>query len=382
MSRTRRPADVRNHSALGIDPANPDHLVEIYQSVSRAWGRTGLIAYTSFDGGRQWRKAAPFRLPDGAAGLVDPAVAWDDCGRPYVAALALRSGTEWAAHSVLVYASPDGGLTWSAPSVLEAGERVHQPSAAWDANSASPNYGRVYVAWCAGGQLRFASGGESGWERAELAANCFCPEILVAPDGAVMVAWLEGQAGTRIEMARSEDGGRRFGEPEPVATGITSLRGSLPESEGWPHFPGANFRVLTVPAGVTTPLGGVIFAWADFRDGISRIYYRTRPTAEDGWQAPEEGRALLSGPLASAPDQQEFLPRLMITPLGEVCCAFYEYGPKAGRESELVDLILAVSSDGGRTFQRRMVITEDAWNPNGDAPAGGTRGGMAWLKLR
>ncbi len=382
MSRTRRPVDVRSHSAVGIDPADPDHLVEIYQSVSRAWGRAGLIAYTSFDGGRQWRKAAPFRVPEGAAGLVDPAIAWDNRGQPYVAALALQPGKEWVAHSIVAYSSPDGGLGWNAPAVLDTGERVHQPAAGWDGNSASPHCGRVYVAWCAGGQLRFASSGGTDWEHADVAANCFCPEILVAPDGAVVLAWLEGQAGSRIEMAQSHDGGRHFASPEPVAAGITSLRGSLPESEGWPHFPGANFRVLTVPSGLITPAGGMIFAWADFRDGISRIYYRTRPSAGDEWQAPAEGRPLLAGPLASAQDQQEFLPRLMITPLGEICCAFYEYGPKAGRESELVDLILAVSADGGRNFQRRMVITEDAWNPNADAPAGGTRGGMAWLKLR
>jgi len=81
--------------------------------------------------------------------------------------------------------------------------------------------------------------------------------------------------------------------------------------------------------------------------------------------------------------QHEFQPHLILTAGGEICCAFYEYGPKTPGGDLLVDLAMAVSYDRGATFTSRMVLTERPWDPSVDRPIsrGSTRGALGWLGL-
>lgn len=380
--RTSGLEDVRSESALAIDPRNPDRIVEVYQAHARKSGRYALAAYASRNGGRTWKSGDPLTLPDGAAGLTDPAALWDYDGTVHLLAVALTPGDAPSSAGLVAYRSANGGLTWGLPQVL-ARAGAHQPFLAADSSPGSPHYGRVYAAWCAGGSLAFACASAEGWRKSEVVgAGCFCPEVLTGPQGDVYVLWMTGQSGTQIRMATSADGGESFRDPAVVANGITSLRGALPETFGWPHFPGAEFRVLTVATGCTTSHNVVLVAWADARQGPSRIYYRHSRDGGAHWEGPASGQPLLTGTNASAPDQQEFLPRLLCTPEGEICCAFYEYGPKRGRREELVDLIVAASPNHGASFDFRMVVTEDAWDPKQDVPSrrGSGRGSMAWLR--
>ncbi len=380
--RTSGLEDVRSESALAIDPRNPDRIVEVYQAHARKSGRYTLAAYASRNGGRAWKRSEPLTLPAGAAGLTDPAALWDYRGTVHLVAVALAPGDPPSSGGLAAYRSNTAGLTWDAPQLLD-GAGAHQPFLAADSNPGSPHYSRVYAAWCAGGRLAFARALSDGWRKSDVpGSGCFCPEVLTGPQGDVHVLWLTGQAGTQIRMATSTDGGETFRDPAVVANGITSLRGALPETFGWPHFPGADFRVLTVATGCTTSHNVVLVAWADARQGSSRIYYRHSRDGGLHWDGPASGRPLLSGVNASAADQQEFLPRLLCTPEGEICCAFYEYGPKRERKEELVDLIVAASPNHGASFDFRMVVTEDAWDPKRDVPSrrGSGRGSMAWLR--
>lgn len=374
--------DVRSESALAIDPRDPNCIVEIYQAWARKSRRYMLAAYTSRNGGRTWKSGRQPAPPEGAYGLADPAALWDYNGTVHLLAVALTAGDPPSSAGLAAYRSADGGLTWDAPRML-APPGAHQPFLAADSGPDSPYYGRVYAAWCAGGSLAFATACPDGWRKAEAGgAGCFCPEILTGPRGTAHVLWLTGQAGTQIRMTSSTDGGASFGDAAVVANGITSLRGALPETFGWPHFPGADFRVLTVATGCTTSHDVVLVAWADARQGLSRIYYRHSRDGGRNWQGPASGQPLLAGRNASAPDQQEFLPRLLCTPEGEICCAFYEYGPKRGRQKELVDLVVAASPNHGDSFDFRMTVTEDAWDPKQDVPSRRSAGGgaMAWIR--
>ena len=68
---------------------------------------------------------------------------------------------------------------------------------------------------------------------------------------------------------------------------------------------------------------------------------------------------------------------------GEICCAFYEFGPKAPGGDLLVDLAMAVSYDRGATFSGPMVLSERPWDPSVDRPISrvATRGALGWLAL-
>lgn len=80
---------------------------------------------------------------------------------------------------------------------------------------------------------------------------------------------------------------------------------------------------------------------------------------------------MLTGPVASAANQHDFHPQLISTPAGEIGCAFYEFGPKGGDPEfapSLIDVILALSTDNGKTFANRVTATEQPWDPAVDAP--------------
>ena len=119
----------------------------------------------------------------------------------------------------------------------------------------------------------------------------------------------------------------------------------------------------------------MIFGWADYRQGVSRIYYRHSTDGGNTWEGPSSGQPLLvAQDVLSDSDQQDFHPQLISTPSGEIGCAFYEFGPK-GRsgipivwENSLIDVIMALSLDDGQTFSHRMTVTEQPWDPNVGAP--------------
>jgi hypothetical protein len=66
----------------------------------------------------------------------------------------------------------------------------------------------------------------------------------------------------------------------------------------------------------------------------------------------------------------DFHPQVAAAPDGTIGCAFYEYGPTgAGAPPpNLINVVLAVSTDGGATFTDRINVSNQAWNPALDAP--------------
>jgi len=378
------PNNARSESALAINPLDPYNMVGASKRFSdpSIYGFS-LAAYATFDGGQSWIEAPPLSLPAGWAGSSDPAVGWDNAGNAYLLALPFGpgSGTDFTGPviGIAVYKSPDGGRSWGAPVLIHSSLGDDKQWITGDTSPTSPHYGNVYAAWDDGATLRFARTTDHGgtWigtggsaAGSALATDSFSPEISVAADGTVYIVYLNGQSGTQIKYVKSTDGGSSFSPAQVAANGITSLRGPLPETGGWPHFPGASFRVLTLATGCAGSGNHVVFAWADYRDGISRIYYRRSNNGGTTWHGPASGQPLLAGAVASAADKQDFHPQLIATPNGEIGCAFYEYGPTGGGEfpPNLIHVILAVSTDNGASFPNRVTVTDQAWDPTVDAP--------------
>jgi hypothetical protein len=126
--------------------------------------------------------------------------------------------------------------------------------------------------------------------------------------------------------------------------------------------------VLTIAA-VTAGAGQtLVLAWADYREGASRIYVACSGDAGDTWASAPSGQPLLTGPESSGADQHDFHPQLAALPDGSVGCAFYELGPKWQGGPSLIDADLAVSTDNGVSFGNRQTVTDRAWDPVVDAP--------------
>lgn len=378
-------ANARSESELETDPRNALIVVGASKRFTNpsTYDFT-LAAYASSDGGESWSEAPPLALltsdPDPNkrwSGISDPVLAWDNVGGCYLIALPFPGHTSpFTTLGIAVYKSTDGGRTWSAPNFIHPNTTGVDDKqwAASDRNPSSPNYGNVYVAWDNGSQLAFARTRNHGatWTGAgtqpvgaPLAFDSFSPSIAVTNSGVVCIFWISGST---IKFVKSTDGGNSFSSPQVAASGLTTLSAGLGSSGGFPKFPGAKFRVLTLPTACAGSGQTFLVAWSDYRDGIARIYYRRTTDGGATWLGPTSGQPLLPWYLASGPDQQDFHPQLASRPGGQIGCAFYEFGPKWSGGPRLIHVIMATSSDSGATFSMRETVTNGAWDPTVDAP--------------
>jgi hypothetical protein len=373
------PRNDRSESSLAANPVNPNNMVgsskKFFDPTIYAFT---LAAYYTLNGGRSWNEAPALELLANWAGTSDPAVACDNMGNAFLVALPFSPGTPTdftgPVIGIAVYKSSDGGQSWSPPNLIHASAGDDKQWAAADNSPASPYQGNVYAVWDNGSQLAFARTLDHGASWAgvgaqsvgsPLAFDSFAPDISVAADGTVFIVWVAGSA---IKFVKSTDGGNSFSAPAVAVSGITPVPGQLP---------GGKFRVFTLPAGCAGTGGTVVFAWADMREGVSRIYYCFSNDSGTMWQGGPSGQPLLPGWLASRSNQHDFHPQLVTTPDGRIGCAFYEFGPKwwwwwwwpwPPWGPLLIDVVLSISTDNGATFASRETVTSQPWDPTIDAP--------------
>jgi hypothetical protein len=396
----------RSESIVAVNPNNASNLIAASKKFSNPQTyRFTIGVRVSFDGGASWQDATLPTLPawgdmvgtggqDATAGMTDPAVVFDQhpmaspggnaafmVGEP----IAYQPNGQIDTIGMYVYKSIDGGATWGQPTPLHVGDKSDDKSwIACDNNPLSPYYGHVYIAWGASSPLRFARSTDHGahWKGvgndapgSQLANTCFAPEITVGLDGTVHIVWhVDGS--TTIEYRRSTDGGDTFEAQKSIVTGVHSLRGNLPEIDQWPHFPGATFRVITLATGCAFGLNPLdknydpkaknfVVAWSDYRENTARIYYRMSSNAGASFDGPANGQPLLAGKSID-PNLHHFHPQLVATGSGVIGCAYYEYGPKGGKN--LIDTMLSASFDQGQKFDYTTTVTDKAWDPAIDAP--------------
>jgi hypothetical protein len=376
----------RSESTLAVNPLDSNNLVGSSKRFTnpRTYEFT-LAAYASFDNGLTWTEAPPLQLlhngdqgytgPDWA-GVSDPEVVFDDQGTAYLIALPFVAGANPV--GIAIYQSYDGGLTWSPPNLIHFTFGDDKPGAAADNSPQSPFFGNVYTAWDDGVRMRFGRTTDRGatWRGAGndpvgtiLAVDSFAPALAVGDDGTVFITWV---AGSQVKFVKSTDGGDSFSAPAVLASGITNLSSAgLPAPDGFPELPGGRFRVVTLTAVATGPGGEVVTAWADYREHVSRIYYRRSTDGGLTWEGPASGQPLLTGDGTPGSDQHDFHPQLVRAPQGgEIGCSFYEFGPKPGQDPNvpLIDVVFASSIDAGASFPNPSIVTDQAWDPAVDAP--------------
>ncbi|HEX4964787.1 MAG TPA: sialidase family protein [Thermoanaerobaculia bacterium] len=370
----------RSESVLVANPANPYHMVGASKRFTDPANYVfDLATYATFDGGLSWSEARP-KPQDGWGLLSDPVIAWDDAGNVYLVSLPLVKADDFV--GIAVYKSTDGGRTWGAPDVVFKG-KADKPWAMGDTNPASPHHGNVYAVWLklseseedeAGAvtivvpaELRFARTLDHGasWKgtgsrsagsslfTAAAAKGFRSPELTVAADGTVYIVWFDDLQPS-ILFTRSTDGGATFSPPAEVAAQVKEP----PEI-----LPGASFRAEIAPTACTAGASLVVFAWTDQTPGTSRVYYRRSTDGGATWLGSSAGDPLLAGAAASGAGRQEFFPQIVALPSGEIGCAFYEMGPKGTAGKNLIDVVLAVSTDQGATFPQRATITDRPWDP-------------------
>src|SRR5262249_51521860 len=160
-----------------------------------------------------------------------------------------------------------GGQSWQNPVHLHTGSTDDKQWITSDMNPSSPFYGRVYAVWGANQPVGFSRSSDQGatWKGAGASASgspitnesSFAPALCVSDNGTLHVSWhIPGS--TEIRYTRSTDGGETFEPIKSVVTGITSLTSALPNTHGWPHFPNATFRVMTLMTSCAASGGRIV----------------------------------------------------------------------------------------------------------------------------
>ena len=309
-----------NETTIAVNPADPQHAVGGYHSYQLHFlGATavthvvGTVSAT-FDGGQTWREVTPPITPYQFTG--DPALAFGTEGRLWFGNIADHEGPggAYTGPSVVVATSDDGGLTWSHPVTVAAGQGavagrasgllVFQDKDFLTADrfaGSSPYAGRAHVTWTSFHEralpigffarapiMTSSSDDGADWSRPQeiSGSGSFCSYQYfgqphecdqnqdsyptVAPNGRVYVSFenFNTPAENQILVVRSDDGGATFSGPARVDT-VFDI--DYPQnSDGRDTLTGCALRVSSVAnsaADPSDPSGNTVYVvWSDNRN--------------------------------------------------------------------------------------------------------------------
>jgi hypothetical protein len=354
--------------SLAVGPT----IVTAFQSGRFDSGGAAAIGWgTSVDAGRRWRAGVLPRLsvvtsPPGRYERVsDPVVAYDGVRGTWLIGTLGLTGTEVA---LLVSRSRDG-VRWDAPVVAAAAppDSFDKEWLVCDNGPRSGFRGRCYLAYLDTVSrlisIRRSDDGGLTWSQAlappavgalgNIVNGAF---PVVRPDGTLVVLFTVLNAfGTfgadELVSMVSRDGGMSFEAPVLLA-----------------RVPAGEFYGVRAPLLVSADVdaaGTVFVAWADCRfrpECIGSDIVLARSADGSTWQAP---RRVPRGPPVD--DVDHFVPGLAVRPgtastTAQVAVVYHSFPRQAGCELERcpgIDIWLAVSPDGGRTWRpRRRLSTE------------------------
>jgi len=377
---TSAPSEARSESAIAINRKDSSNMVGVSKKfIDPAIYLHKLGPIYTFDGGGTWEEST-LPMQPGWDGMTDPTIAYDRHGHAFLVGepetfdqTKIGTPQDVTGHGMYVYRSSDGGKTWEQPIELTSDTTDDKQWVRCDTNPSSPHYGNVYAAWGAWQPLKFARSTDHGvtWTGkgteapgSLLVPLTFAPDLAVSADGTLHTSW-HTDGGSTIEYIRSTDGGDTF-EPQRSIVGgevtgdhVHSLRNALPITDGWPHFDHGQFRVITIATSCAGSGGVVVVAWADMREGRSRIYYRRSLDHGATWEGASGGQPLL--PNVDFGDTHCFHPQIKATDTGVIGCAFYTFGLEAGKY--LINVQLAGSWDDAATFPNLVTVTDQGWDP-------------------
>ncbi|MBL8262468.1 MAG: exo-alpha-sialidase [Xanthomonadaceae bacterium] len=351
-----------------VNPANANILVGAWQQDRWSNGAArGLVAATSFDGGRSWRRAVlPFSRCGGGSVMnggnydraSDPWVSYSPNGVVHAMSLSVSG----AYSAMLASRSFDHGLTWSNPITLIAdGPGAFNDKNALTADPHDANY--VYAVWdrlvdanSTGPAIftRSTNGGAS-WEGARAIfdpgsrAQTIANQVAVLPNGVLLNLFTQinypiGEPQTaRIGVLRSLDRGATWSGPIYIAD-LLAVGTRHPET-------GAAIRDGSIVPSITTaPNGDAYVVWQDSRfsgGAIDAVAISRSSNGGTSWSTPTRVNA--------APSVAAFTPSVHVTRDGVLGVSYYDFRSNTVATGLPTDYWLARSFDHGATWTEARV---------------------------
>jgi hypothetical protein len=278
---------------------------------------------------------------------IDPTVAFDSRGNVYVAQVAAKldfSTFTITDEAVFVAKSPDGGQTFTqltAPAVTpNPGLPFDHPKVAVDHSPSSPFRDTVYVTWISepSQDLVFSRSTDGGltWSAPLILDNAGNPVQLntqtVGPDGTVYVSYVQDDPAGRSTqfLARSTDGGVTFDSRVAVTTlnALPEFGGEAFPSPAQPNrFPGVS--AITAQASLDTDRSAGPFRGRLYLAYIDRPDPDARPFDEDVYLQFSDDHGATWSPRQRINDDgignSQFFPSLSVDPTnGKVLISWYD----------------------------------------------------------
>jgi hypothetical protein len=331
---------------LAVDPTNPNHLVGVWQQDRWTAGSCqGIVAGVSFDGGVSWTEVVVPGLTTASGGSFDrasdPWVSFGPTGALFVTSLVDKvdnRGVEQKS-GVAVSKSTDGGLTWSAPTLLiqTISSVVFNDKESVTADPHNPNL--VYAVWdqvnpvaASATPAFFARSSDGGqtWSAAQVIFQSptngtnIGHQIVVLPDGTLIDAFAEFTPGfglppISLDILRSADHGTTWSQPIVAAQEMPS--GALdPFNSDTVRSGGPAPEVAADPAS-----GNLYAVWPDSRfHPYDSVAFSMSSDGGLTWSSPipiNQTPANLSAPAAS----QAFTPSVAVGADGTVAVTYYDF---------------------------------------------------------
>lgn len=393
----------QNETPLAANPLNSKNLI----TGANDWNyNDGCAVNASFDGGKSWSPTLPngflpgvtkFTNDPNVAGTGaydaggDPVIAFGPDGTAYYACQAF-SFTPPYQIALLVSRSTDGGRTWLDGSTQKLtqvstwngngkskgsnGQFPDHESIYVDKSPTSPYYGSIYVTWVQfDGQTHspvYVAASRDG-------AHSFSAPVQVtsstirnnqdarltsAPDGTLYLTFdngVQGGKGTLSYVSKSSDGAATWSAPTVVAAFNNPVCTFPPDCF---NISGAPFRSggsYPTPA-FDTVRNRLDVIYPDIVGPYGQIYFTSSAGGDLGhWTKPI---AIVPG------DGDRFQNEMSIASNGRIDVSFYD---RSYSQNQQVDITLASSADGGKTWSSRRVTSTGfdpaLWGvPGGSSP--------------
>lgn len=388
------PTNKQDEPSLAQNPVRPLNLVagandeaaepacaDAAPSTCRFVPGTGISGfYASFDGGRTWPCQGQLDLSaHGEYSFGDPGQVFDTRGSAYYATLAFPSDLEpdepLAHADVFVAKSDDGGCHYTTAVRLDQPKPQatnDKPAIASDTGPKSPYRDNLYVVWTesrpgtadailfsrstdhgATWSTPFELSSETGSRRGERQGSA----VKVAPDGTVLVAWLDSATPTRGQrIAISGDGGRTFSIQDAQAAPVTDDSKPLP---------GTSFReARAFPAAATGPRGGLYLAWGSHTNGHGDVVLTSSLDRGRHWSRPAT--------VANVAGRTPFFVSIAVEAGGAVDVAFLAVddrpaGTASGAGVVAYDLYVARKPALAKAFTPPLLVSQGSSDPDGSS---------------
>jgi hypothetical protein len=349
--------------SIAINPLNPQQVVAAFQDNAH-------IAYSS-DSGRSWLLATGIEPPDYRVS-GDVSVTYDDKGHAIICYMAFNKlgtynywGHNSSKNGLHIRRSMDGGGTWEAehiPVIVQP----ESPTSPWEDKpyivadlSSGPHRGNLYIGWTRwtlnDSEIMFVRSSDDGatWSKPIEIDNA--PGLprddngalegfdgAVGPDSTLYAVWADGNY---IYLTRSHDGGQTFSRARSIiktAPIAFSIQG-VARANGFPQ----------ISIDSRGRRGGRLWiTWSDYRNGDIDVFCSTSVDRGATWTPAVR---VNSDPLHDGDDQ--YFQWSAVDPQdGSAYVLFYDRRGDPENRKQVV--VLARSTDGGRTFQNYAWTSE------------------------